>query len=139
VRIPSQDAFDGALFAESLSSMHLEGMTECIALVLLAQTTRENGEMMSFEELSHMVAESKYSSDGRLSRVARASRSLPVHDVPALRHPSKLPGSRNSSTRNMIQGGSRRSSQNGSSTGGDSPKNLAKKKRTAAASVFDLV
>lgn len=68
----SQDNnFDPALFHESLASMQLEGMTASIAKILLIQTTGRNGVLMSVEELTKVLNEPKYSSDGRLSRAAR--------------------------------------------------------------------
>jgi len=71
--------FDTVLFDEGLLSLGLRGMNSAVAVVLLQQVST-NGNLMSVVELYDLLNQSKYSTDGRLSRFERASRALSIDE-----------------------------------------------------------
>jgi len=70
---------DESEFDEGLALLGLKGVTAQIAGALLLQATHtSSGKLMTVAELLDVLNEPKYSSDGKLSRLERASRSLSI-------------------------------------------------------------
>jgi len=95
-RGPRGFVFDNSTFDEGLAPLYVKGMTAQIADVLLLQATHtSSGKLMTVVELLQLLNEPKYSSDGKISRLERASRSLSIdEELP----PAKLKSSRTSRT-----------------------------------------
>jgi len=72
-------SLDESLFEDSILPLGLKDMTSSIAKILLLQATAATGKLMTETELLQLIKEPKYSADGRISRLERASRALSIY------------------------------------------------------------